>query len=106
MREGEGERRHLEADLELGRAHMEEILNEILPLVNHDQSKNELYHEMEKDLTNIKKGLELKRIYRETRRRLEDLDIGGTGGSRPEDRQEIHKLLIKLDQIPIELFDE
>ncbi|MBX4205495.1 MAG: hypothetical protein KW788_04950 [Candidatus Doudnabacteria bacterium] len=104
MREGL-ERRHGESDLETGRAQMLEILEQILPLVNQDAVKNEQYHQLIKDIRKVNNALDLKNIYHETKRRLEDLNIGGTGGSRPQDREEIHKLQIKLSQLPVELFE-
>jgi hypothetical protein len=100
------ERRGSEADLELARGHLIEILERLQPLIRLDEEKNDQFREILKDLKKIQGALDLKKLYGNLHRRLEDLNISPTGAQRPEDQQEIKKLLMELTKIPGDLIDE
>lgn len=99
MREG-GERRELESDLETGRAHLLELMERILPLVKMDEQKNMEFAQLTKDLKKTQTALDMKRLYKDIRRRLQDLDIGKSKQYTPEQAEELHRLQLELVNLP------
>ncbi len=48
-------------DLELGKAHLKELLDQLLPLVQMDKEKNVLAFEIKKDIDMVEDALQLKK---------------------------------------------
>src|SRR2546426_649981 len=106
MRESETgftEKRESKEDLQLAREHMLEILNQLRDMQKHPDDKKEIWGQLLHDLNEVQSALDLKKIHQETQRRLTDMNASPTGSQRPEDREKINELLLRLNQIPIEL---
>lgn len=57
------ERREQIPDLELGKQHMQEMMEKLLPLVNLDAEANQRFNELRKQVDNIQRAEDLKLAY-------------------------------------------
>ena len=94
----ERNQRELEPDLELGKQHLQDILDQILPFVKEDEQKNNLAIELKAQIEKIDSSLGLKKEVKQIQELYNEASLVFL--NRREDREkrnEIHRRLQELE---------